>query len=60
MSQGDKWELFIKSELGYGDNQRGKHITPGAVLIFESRVACAYVYTCVCACMNFMSAFMLL
>ena len=33
--QGDKWELYIKSELAYGDNKRGNHITPGAVLIFD-------------------------
>merc|ERR1711971_162702 len=35
MKEGDKWELYIKSELAYGDMQRGQHITPGAVLVFE-------------------------
>eukprot|EP00967_Tisochrysis_lutea_P150463 scaffold291215_cov35-Tisochrysis_lutea.AAC.1 len=35
MGEGDKWELYLPSELAYGDRQRGKFITPGAVLIFE-------------------------
>ena len=35
MTQGAHWELVIPSELAYGDMQRGPHITPGAVLIFE-------------------------
>ena len=30
-----QWELYIKSELAYGDRQRGRHIYPGAALIFE-------------------------
>lgn len=29
------WELTIPSELAYGESQRGPHITPGAVLVFE-------------------------
>ena len=35
MKEGDKWELYIPSELAYGDRQRGQYITPGAVLVFE-------------------------
>ena len=35
MGEGAKYQLFLPSELGYGDSQRGAHITPGAVLIFE-------------------------
>lgn len=35
MREGDEWELTIPSELAYGDSQRGQHITPGAVLIFD-------------------------
>jgi len=38
MGEGDKWELFLPSELGYGDRQRGQHITPGAVLVFELEI----------------------
>ena len=34
MGEGDKWELYLPSELAYGDMQRGAHITPGAVLVF--------------------------
>merc|ERR1712205_124719 len=34
MGEGDKWELYLPSELAYGDRQRGKFITPGAVLVF--------------------------
>merc|ERR1712150_341199 len=34
----DKWELYIKSELAYGDHQRGQHIYPGAALIFELEI----------------------
>jgi FKBP-type peptidyl-prolyl cis-trans isomerase FklB len=35
MSEGAKWELYIPSELAYGNSQRGAHITPGAVLLFQ-------------------------
>eukprot|EP00240_Pyramimonas_obovata_P011571 CAMPEP_0118935132 /NCGR_PEP_ID=MMETSP1169-20130426/14963_1 /TAXON_ID=36882 /ORGANISM="Pyramimonas obovata, Strain CCMP722" /LENGTH=145 /DNA_ID=CAMNT_0006878119 /DNA_START=91 /DNA_END=528 /DNA_ORIENTATION=+ len=38
MKEGDKWELTIPSELAYGDRQRGSHITPGAVLLFELEI----------------------
>jgi FKBP-type peptidyl-prolyl cis-trans isomerase FklB len=34
MSVGSKWRLFIPSDLGYGDNDRGT-IPPGSTLIFE-------------------------
>ena len=35
MPEGSKWELYIPSELAYGNQQRGQHITPGAVLVFK-------------------------
>jgi FKBP-type peptidyl-prolyl cis-trans isomerase FklB len=35
MKEGAKWELFIPSELGYGDQGAGGLIPPKAVLIFE-------------------------
>ena len=38
MAEGDKWELFLPSELAYGDCVRGEHITPGSVLIFELEI----------------------
>ena len=38
MGEGDKWELYIPSELAYGDRQRGQHITPGAVLVFTLEI----------------------
>lgn len=38
MKEGDKWELYIPSELAYGDSQRGQHITPGAVLLFTIEI----------------------
>jgi FKBP-type peptidyl-prolyl cis-trans isomerase FklB len=38
MGEGDKWELYLPSELAYGDSQRGQHITPGAVLVFELEI----------------------
>ena len=36
--QGDMWELYIPSDLAYGESQRGQHITPGAVLIFKLNI----------------------
>jgi FKBP-type peptidyl-prolyl cis-trans isomerase FklB len=33
--EGAKWELYIKSELGYGDRGAGGLIKGGDVLIFE-------------------------
>mmetsp|Transcript_22253 Transcript_22253/g.32321 ORF Transcript_22253/g.32321 Transcript_22253/m.32321 type:complete len:158 (-) Transcript_22253:299-772(-) len=38
MKEGDKWELYIPSELAYGDVQRGQFITPGAVLVFTLEI----------------------
>ncbi len=35
MKEGSKWQLFIPSELAYGDRGAGKDIGPNAVLIFE-------------------------
>ncbi|MEW6507988.1 MAG: FKBP-type peptidyl-prolyl cis-trans isomerase [Bacteroidota bacterium] len=35
MRVGDKWELFIPSELAYGDSGAGGVIGPGEVLVFE-------------------------
>merc|ERR1719162_664749 len=29
MHEGDKWQLFLPSELAYGESQRGPHISPG-------------------------------
>ncbi|MCK9210256.1 MAG: FKBP-type peptidyl-prolyl cis-trans isomerase [Ignavibacteriaceae bacterium] len=35
MKVGDKWELFIGPDLGYGDAGAGDVIPPGSLLIFE-------------------------
>merc|ERR1719243_385742 len=34
MVEGDKWEMFIPSELGYGDSGQGGDIGAGDVLVF--------------------------
>ena len=34
MKEGDKWELYIPSELGYGNQARGRYIKSGDVLVF--------------------------
>jgi len=35
MSEGSKWELYIPSELAYGEQGAGQVITPNATLVFE-------------------------
>jgi FKBP-type peptidyl-prolyl cis-trans isomerase FklB len=35
MPVGSKWQLFIPSELAYGDRGAGANIAPGSTLIFE-------------------------
>jgi len=35
MPVGSKWELYIPSDLAYGDRQAGGDITPGSTLVFE-------------------------
>ncbi len=35
MKPGDKWKLFIPSDLAYGDRGAGQKIGPGATLIFD-------------------------
>ena len=35
MHVGDKWELYIPSDLAYGASQRGELIQPNSTLIFE-------------------------
>lgn len=35
MPVGSKWEIYIPSELGYGEQGAGQAIPPGAALIFE-------------------------
>jgi len=35
MTEGSKWELFIPSELAYGEQGAGQKITPNSTLIFE-------------------------
>merc|ERR1712232_262549 len=35
MVEGDKWEMYIPSELGYGDSGQGEKIKGGDVLIFR-------------------------
>ena len=35
MPVGSKWQLFIPSDLAYGDRGAGADIGPGATLVFE-------------------------
>eukprot|EP01052_Picozoa_sp_SAG31_P026676 SAG31_NODE_2435_length_5703_cov_2.125446_4_plen_66_part_00 len=38
MVEGDKWELYIPSELGYGDSGSGADIGGGDVLVFTMEI----------------------
>merc|ERR1711959_760470 len=38
MVEGDKWEMYIPSELGYGDGGSGAKIKGGDVLIFNMEI----------------------
>jgi len=38
MVQGDKWELYIPSEMGYGDSGQGSDIGAGDVLVFTMEI----------------------
>jgi len=38
MVQGDKWEMYIPSELGYGDRGTGSDIGPGDCLVFTMEI----------------------
>jgi len=38
MREGDKWEMYIPSELGYGDGGSGEKIKGGDVLIFRMEI----------------------
>ena len=38
MKQGDKWELYIPSELAYGERGAGGVIPPGAALQFQMKI----------------------
>merc|ERR1711879_613753 len=38
MVEGDKWEMYIPSELGYGDSGSGDKIKGGDVLIFRMEI----------------------
>ena len=35
MKVGDKWQLFLPSELAYGENDAGPKIGPNSVLVFD-------------------------
>merc|ERR1719305_2032102 len=38
MVEGDKWEMYIPSDLGYGDSGSGEKIKGGDVLIFRMEI----------------------
>mmetsp|Transcript_94747 Transcript_94747/g.149889 ORF Transcript_94747/g.149889 Transcript_94747/m.149889 type:complete len:147 (-) Transcript_94747:145-585(-) len=38
MHEGDKWELYIPSKLGYGEQGAGDDIPPNAALIFQMKI----------------------
>ena len=50
MKEGDKWELYVPSELAYGESQRGKLIKPGSMLIFELELLEVGEAKNMCAC----------
>ena len=50
MKEGDKWELYVPSELAYGNSQRGKLIKPGSLLIFELELLEVGEANNMCAC----------
>ena len=35
MPVGSKWELYVPSDLAYGDEGAGDDIAPGSTLVFE-------------------------
>lgn len=35
MKVGDKWQLYIPSDLAYGESQRGQFIQPNSTLVFD-------------------------
>ncbi len=35
MPVGSKWQLFIPSDLAYGDEGEGEDIAPGSTLVFD-------------------------
>jgi len=35
MPAGSKWQIFVPSQLAYGETGNGRHIGPNAALIFE-------------------------
>lgn len=38
MKLGDRWELYIPAELGYGDKGSGSDVPPGAALVFDLKL----------------------
>ena len=45
MKEGGKWELYIPSELGYGDRGAGGAIPGGAVLVFTLELLKVSLFT---------------
>jgi len=38
MHQGDKWEMYIPSDLAYGEQGAGADIPPNAALVFQMKI----------------------